>query len=508
MTLRRHSVLSSRRAGILLHPTSLPGPFGIGDLGPSALRFLFWLRDAGQSVWQLLPLGPTGLGNSPYGALSGLAGNPLLISPDWLEWNDLLEPEEVTACHFHGAVDYARAGALKDRLLRQAHGRWLKLDRQDSRRLRVERAMEEQGPWLEEWCLFAALKDSLGGRSWLEWDGALRDRDPTALADARQRLAEEISFHRTCQGFFALQWNRLRRVAKSLGITLFGDLPIYPALDSVEVWANPRLFDLDEKGRPRAISGVPPDDFSDDGQLWGSPIYRWERLAEEGYRWWTERVEGALRRVDLLRLDHFRGFEAYWAVPADADSAAEGEWRPGPGRALFEALAADLGHLPLVAEDLGVITPEVEELRDSLGLPGMRVLQFAFDEPESVHLPHAAPKRSVAYTGTHDNDTSEGWFASLPAERQRTVQTYLRTEGGEPIAWAMLRAIYASPARLAIAPFQDLLELGSEARINTPGKGSGNWSWRLAGLYPWREASGPRLRALTESAGRLAAFGG
>jgi 4-alpha-glucanotransferase len=489
---------------VLLHPTSLPGPHGVGDLGGEAESFLDWAAAAGQTVWQILPLGPTSWGHSPYGSLSAFAGNPLLVSPDRLLEEGLLprpalgRVPELPADH----VDFAAAGAWKDQVLRASHAH---LAEHAPQRIREAYAAfvesPDQAEWLDDWALFAALKARFDGRAWTEWDPELRRRDAAALARARRELAAEIDFHRYAQFVFHRQWERLRGEARRRGIEILGDLPIYVAGDSAEVWARPDLFALDDLGRPTVVAGVPPDYFSATGQRWGNPLYRWDRMRAEGYAWWIARLRANLRRADRVRLDHFRGFVAYWEVPASEPTAVGGRWVAGPGVELFAALRAALGELPLVAEDLGVITPDVEALRDALELPGMKVLQFAFGELDGVHAPHRHRRRSVIYTGTHDNDTTRGWHARLGAEERARVHAYLGTTGDGP-HWDLVRAAYTSVAELAIVPLQDLLGLGSEARMNTPAEAAGNWSWRLRPGALGAELA-ERLRRLAALTGRL-----
>jgi 4-alpha-glucanotransferase len=493
-----------RSAGLLLHPTSLPGPFGIGDLGPEAEAFLDWAASAGQSVWQVLPLGPAGYGNPPYTALSAFAGNPLLVSPESLRDAGLLPAVALEGIPPFPAdrVDFRWITPYKEALLRTSWGLF---------RAHAPPAMKEafdafvgdpaQAAWLEDWALYAALKARFRGQPWFEWDRELRRREPAALEAARAGTAEEAAYARYVQFLFFNQWEALRRAAAARGIRIMGDLPIYVSLDSADVWAHQRLFALDEDGRPLAVSGVPPDLFSATGQLWGNPLYRWDRMEEEGYAWWIERLRMNFRLADIVRIDHFRGFAAYWEVPAGARDAIGGRWVPGPGAKIFEAARRALGARAIVVEDLGHITEDVEALRESLGFPGMRILQFAFGSDDSTHLPERHVAGAVVYTGTHDNDTTRGWFAALGEEDRRRVTRHLGTDGRE-IEWDMIRAAYASPAALAIVPLQDPLGLGSEARMNTPGRASGNWTWRVrrGRLEPGVAA---RLRGLAETTGRL-----
>jgi 4-alpha-glucanotransferase len=496
--------MTERLSGVLLHPTALPGRHGVGDLGEAALRWLDWLAAAGQGLWQVLPLGPAGFAGSPYDGPSSYAGEPLLVSLDEVADEGLLPAEslEPTAPFPAAQVDLAAVRRWKDGLLRQAWGalRDRGADAPLARRIEEWAAGSDEALWSESWSLFAALRQRYR-TSWTEWPAALRDRRPEALAEARQELADEIGFHRFVQFFFYRQWAAVRRRARQLGIRILGDLPIYAALDSAEVWCHRELFDLDAEGRPHHVSGVPPDAYSDDGQLWRHPLYRWDRMRETGYGWWIDRLRHAFRQADVVRIDHFRGFAGYWEVPGGDETAAGGRWRDGPGLALFTAVREALGELPLVAEDLGVITDDVRELRRDLGLPGMRVLQFGLEAGEGEHLPAGWERNLVAYTGTHDSDTSAGWFAALDPEVQQRVRGQL---GNDPeIHWSMIRAILTSAADTAVVPLQDLLGLGSEGRFNTPGLGAGNWAWRFRWPQLTPELS-RRLRRLTELSRRAA----
>ncbi len=482
--------LGERRSGILLHLTSLPGRFGIGDLGPSAAAFADFLAAAGQRLWQVLPLVPTGYGDSPYQGLGALAGNPLLLSPEALAEDGLVAPEELAAAPAlpEGAVDYGAAIAWKGALLRRVAERFAA--RAGAERRRAFEDFRGVSRWLGDFCLFAALKERHRGLAWTRWEPALAGRSERALHEARRDLAEEIRAQEIGQFLFAEQWAALRRRCRERGVELVGDLPIYVAHDSADVWARPDLFRLDGSGGPAAVAGVPPDYFSATGQLWGNPVYRWEEKGAECRAFFVERAAAALEQVDLVRLDHFRGLEAYWAIPAAARDAREGEWLPGPGAALLEELLEALGSLPFVAENLGVITPEVEALRRRFALPGMAVLQFAFgkDPQAPGFLPHNYERDLFAYTGTHDNDTVLGWWRSEGGDSTRTphdvrrekerARAYLATEGGE-MNWVMIRALLASVAGAALFPLQDALGLGSEARMNRPSIPDGNWRWRF-----------------------------
>lgn len=484
---------SGRSAGVLLHPTSLPGPHGVGELGGEALRFVEFLGEAGQGLWQVLPLNPPGAGGSPYSSPSAFAGNPLLVSTEGLVADGLLR-DDVSGGGFGspGRADYASARPLKMERLREAYSRW----RPDGE---FESFREENEGWLGDFALFMALKEKLGGR-WNGWPEGLARRDRSALRAARKEMEEEVRFWEFAQSRFFADWGEVGRAAGEAGVSIIGDLPIFISHDSADVWANQELFFLDEGGSPSVVAGVPPDYFSKTGQLWGNPLYRWDRMREDGYAWWRARVETALSLCDALRLDHFRGYEAYWEVPTGEETAEVGRWVKGSGEELFEALRTGFGRLPLIAEDLGDIGPEVVELRKSLGLPGMKVLQFAFSGPENPFLPHNYEGSDWAvYTCTHDNDTMAGWWADASEAERSLARRYLGREFVTP--WDFVRMAHASTAKWAIVPMQDLLGLGSEARMNTPGTVSGNWEWRMT------EAPGPdltkKLRDLTETYGRV-----
>lgn len=496
-------VTGERRSGILLHPTSLPGD-GVGDLGAQAYRFVDWLALAGQTLWQVLPLVAVGQGGSPYNGLSAFAGNTLLVSADLLVEDALLDEDEARAPRGFdpGRADYDGAGRWKEPLLRRAHAAFRASASPGLRAGFAEFCQREAG-WLDDWTLFQALRNELGG-PWTEWPAPLRARDPGALAQARQQLADEVERHALGQFLFDRQWGELRRYANGRGIYLIGDVPIFVAHDSADVWAHPELFELDPRGRPTVVSGVPPDYFSETGQRWGNPLYRWEVMERDGYRWWVERFRRTLRMVDIARIDHFRGFESYWEVPAHEATALHGRWMPGPGTGLFAAVERELGPLPLIAEDLGIITPEVEALRDELRLPGMRVLQFAFgeDDPTNPHLPANYARETVAYTGTHDNNTALGWYRDEASPRARAALRQLAGGGGNEPNWEMIEVVLASNADLAVIPLQDVLGLGTEGRMNTPGSSSGDWLWRFpnGALTPGLAA---RLREITATSGRL-----
>jgi 4-alpha-glucanotransferase len=507
--------MSPRRSGILLHPTSLPGRFGIGELGPEAHRFADFLADAGQRLWQVLPLGPTGYGDSPYQCFSAFAGNPLFVSLEalvedgWLEASDLAQAPEFPP----DSVDYDAVAAFKLPLLDHAFRRF-EARAEAADRAAFEAFRETNASWLDDYALYMAVKEAHGGSEWTEWDPAIARRRPEAVARWRDQQADSVRAREFGQYLFFLQWQRLRDHCRERDVALMGDIPIFVARDSADVWSHPEMFQLEEDGKPKVVAGVPPDYFSATGQLWGNPIYDWDEMARTGYAWWTLRLRATLGLVDLVRLDHFRGFEACWEIPAGEETAVNGRWVKGPGAALFEALREALGELPIVAENLGVITPEVEALRERFGFPGMAILQFAFGrDPEAAQFqPHSYPRNRVVYTGTHDNDTTVGWWTSSGAgdstraddevreERARAL-AYLDAEG-RPIHWAFIRAAVASVADTAIVPLQDVLGLGSEARMNLPGRAHGNWRWRFTAEALTDEIR-DRLKRLAELYGRM-----
>jgi 4-alpha-glucanotransferase len=467
-----------RASGLLLHVTSLPSPYGIGDLGPGAFRWIDRLHDAGQMWWQTLPLGPTGYGNSPYQPLSSFAGNTLLISPEALNAEGLLDRSECRGQFGAGVIDYDSVIPFKQELLETAWSRFQQLKRGDLRR-EFEEFCAAQGSWLEDYALFRALKIRFGGACYIEWPAELVERHPCVLASARRELASEMDRVRFAQFLLFRQSEQLKEYSHSKGVMLIGDLPFFVSPDSSDVWANPEFFLLDERHRPKYLAGVPPDYFSQYGQLWGNPVYNWEALRATGYQWCIERFRALLSHVDLIRLDHFRAFAAAWHIPAGASTARTGSWQPGPGAEFFRKVEAELGGLPFIAEDLGLITPDVEALRDQFQIPGTRVLQFAFDgRADNPYLPQNFVENTVVYTGTHDNPTSREWFEELsPSRQQKVPRKYFRdpTLGGGP---SLMRSAWSSRAALAIAPLQDLLNLGREGRMNVPGCGEGNWRWR------------------------------
>ena len=504
----------SRHSGILLHPSSLPGPHGSGDLGAAAYHFVDWLAVGQQTLWQVLPLGGIGPGNSPYMSPSAFAGNELLIDltrlrdAGWLSDADLAPDAGFNELR----IDYPAVHPFRMSRLRLAAKRFFADTRNDAHP-GFTAFCAEHAAWLDDYALFMALDRQYGGHGqvWQDWPAPLAQRKPQALAKASAAHADECNFWRFGQWCFHRQWSELKNYANARGIDIVGDLPIFVAAHSADVWAHQALFDLDGKGRPRAIAGVPPDYFSATGQRWGNPLYRWSVHAETGYRWWIDRLRAALAQCDIVRIDHFRGFESYWEIPADAETAVKGQWQPGPGKALFAALRKALGKrdglttgaLPIIAEDLGIITPEVTALRQAVGLPGMRILQFAFDgRADNPYLPYNFEANTVVYTGTHDNDTTRGWWAGLAAYEQDYVRRYLDISG-ESIEWDLIRAASASVAALSIVPLQDVLGLGSDARMNQPGLGEGSWEWRFSWqqVAPWHAE---RLAELSRLYGRLA----
>jgi 4-alpha-glucanotransferase len=494
-----------RASGLLLHVTSLPSPYGIGDVGPAAISWIDRLAQAGQTWWQTLPLGPTGYGNSPYQSLSSFAGNGLLISPDWLIEDELLKASESQGHSFpQNKIDYSAVIPFKHGLLVKTWANFSAGARADLRPS-FEQFRKDQAHWLEDYALFRALKVRFGGTYYLEWPAELVQRQAAALDQAQRELA--IQIERVCFAQFLLfrQAKRLKEHAHKKGLSLIGDLPFFVSPDSSDVWAHPELFLLDERRRPRVVAGVPPDYFSATGQLWGNPIYNWDVLRPSGYSWCISRLRALLAHVDIIRLDHFRGFAAAWHVPAGAPTAQSGKWVAGPGVDFFHVVQRELGALPFIAEDLGMITPDVYTLRDHFHLPGMRVLQFAFDgKSDNPYLPRNYDRNTVVYTGTHDNPTTRGWFDDLPDDKRQNLWNYLKRPSGESgdAAPALVNMAWSSVAAVAMAPLQDLLNLGKEARMNVPGRAECNWSWRctedmLSDLaFAW-------LRDLTQNSNRL-----
>lgn len=487
MHCRVSSNSERRSSGLLLHITSLPGRFGVGDLGPEAHRFVLRLAAAGQTLWQTLPIGPTGYGNSPYSSPSTFAGNPLLVSPEGLVEDGLLDEGELERIPLSddGRVDYAAVYPQKRQVVDKAAAMFSTRAGPKIRQRYVEFRGREGPRWLDDYALYAVLKDAHRGRAWNDWDPELARRDRVALKEVRRDLEEEIETARVAQFLFFEQWGRLRQTAADHGVEIVGDLPLYVAHDSADVWANPHLFRLDAEGEPTVVAGVPPDYFSETGQRWGNPIFDWEQMAESGYSWWRTRVRHAISLFDRVRIDHFRGIAGYWEIPASEPTAVNGRWQPGPGEHLLEAIRSDLGELPFIAEDLGVITEDVVALRDSFGLPGMRVAQFGFDSisDSATHHPDSYPEQVWAYTGTHDNDTTAGWFWKGSPRRRvwrldRRRRRLFRRVGGE-IPWGLVEMVSESRAMTSVFPVQDILGLGTEARMNTPGTTRDNWEWRL-----------------------------
>jgi 4-alpha-glucanotransferase len=496
-----------RASGLLMHVTSLPSPYGVGDLGASAFSWIDRLHDAGQRWWQALPLGPTGYGNSPYQSMSSFAGNALLISPGSLISDGLLQASDSKSRFSADAVDYISVIPFKRRLLETA---WANFKAGKSIDKELQPAYDEfcarQTHWLDDYALFRALKEKYRQAYYLEWPAELVRRSPSALAEARRELASQMDQVRFAQFLLFRQADQLKEHAHAKGVSSIGDLPFFVSPDSSDVWANPELFLLDEQHRPQFVAGVPPDYFSAQGQLWGNPVYNWDAVRSTGYRWCIDRLRALLAHVDVIRLDHFRGFAAAWHVPAGAPTAQTGEWVAGPGASFFQAVQTELGHLPFIAEDLGVITDDVKALRDEFRLPGMRVLQFAFDgHADNPYLPQNFVHNTVAYTGTHDNATTRQWYEELPDYQQQNLWSYLKRAPGSSADAApeLMRLAWSSPAALAIAPLQDLLNLGSEARMNVPGRADGNWRWRVREDMLSAQAF-QRLQDLTESSNRSA----
>ena len=469
-----------RSAGILLHPTSLPGPFGIGDIGPQVHRWIDFLSQAGCGLWQVLPLGPTGYGDSPYQSFSAFAGNPYLISPELLlkdgllHSNDLFEIPEFPV----GKVDFGKLIPWKLGLLDRAY-----IQFQQSAPGEICTAFEqfktEHSFWLDDFCLFMALKEAYGGGSWVNWPHPFLRREPEAIREAKQVHSTAIQRQEFRQFIFHRQWAAVREHARQENILIIGDVPIFVAHDSAEVWARSDLFDLDQDGNPKVVAGVPPDYFSETGQLWGNPLYCWDVHQADGYSWWLKRLSAVLNLVDIVRLDHFRGFAGYWEVPFGEKTAVKGRWVDGPGEHFFSAVEQQFGDLPIIAEDLGVITPDVVAMRENFNLPGMRIVQFAFTgDPKEPFLPHNHEKHCVVYTGTHDNDTVRGWYERVPEGEKSFYRRYLNRDGGQ-VSWDMIRAAWGSVAVYALAPMQDFLNLDNQARMNYPGNPSGNWTWRM-----------------------------
>ena len=491
-----------RASGVLLHPTSLPGPFGSGDLGQAAYHFIDWLALAGQKIWQVLPLGGIGEGNSPYMSSSAFAGNPLLIDLEQLRDEGLLDADDLLPDPRFSPlrVDFDAVVPWRMQRLVRAAQAFFKTAGIEQRQV-YRRFCEQQAAWLPEYALFMSLAQAHAGRPWNQWGRALASREADALERARDQYAKDIDFWTFCQWCFFRQWQRLHAYAQAKGVRILGDAPIFVAYQSADVWARQHLFELDALGQPTVVAGVPPDYFSATGQRWGNPLYRWFAHRAEGYAWWTLRIARSFDLVDLLRIDHFRGLAAYWEIPASEPTAMVGRWAPGPGAELFEAVDKTLGPLPIIAEDLGLITPDVDALRRRLDLPGMRVLQFAFgSDDRNPYLPHNHEANAVVYIGTHDNNTALGWWAELGESERAHVRNYLGCNG-EDMHWTLLRAACASVADTAIYPMQDLLGLDAEHRMNQPGQAQGNWAWRFA-LEQVQPEHASRLRELCRAFGQ------
>jgi len=492
----------ARSSGILLHPTSLPGPFGIGDIGAAAREFCDLLSEAGQTWWQILPLGPTGFGDSPYQCFSAFAGNPLLISPEGLYKDGLLERDDLQS-HIASdveRVDYGTVHKLKRELLAKAFTAFKR--RVGEFRSDLDDFVRTNAFWLEDYALYQAIRDDLDHKPWNKWPDGLKSRETGALSAARSLYEEAYELEIFKQFVFFRQWDALKTYANEVGIRIIGDIPIFVAYDSADVWCNQDKFKLEADGSPSVVAGVPPDFFSKTGQLWGNPIYDWDAMAADGFKWWAARAYSTLQMVDVARIDHFRGFTSAWEVPGDDETAENGKWQPVPGSNLFAELQKGLGPLPFIAEDLGHLTPDVEHLRDQFGFPGMRILQFGFGgDARNRDLPHNFVANSVAYTGTHDNDTSVGWWESADKRVRKHALGYLHSTGKQ-IHWDMVRAIWASVADLAVVPMQDLLGLDNEARMNLPASQGSNWQWRMT-TEQWTSTVSSRLRQMTEVYGRL-----
>jgi 4-alpha-glucanotransferase len=466
-----------RSSGILLHITSLPGNFGIGTFGEEAYAFVDFLVTANQKLWQLLPLGYTGYGNSPYQCFSAFAGNPLLISLEKLVQKGLLEKDDLKTLDDSimnsNTVHYEKVKKHKSPLLLKAFEKFIKTEQKD-----FELFCNENSPWLNDFALYLSLKDQFSLKPWNRWPRLVRIRESNTIETYKNTLSKNIYYHKFVQYIFFSQWYELKEYAHKKGIKIIGDIPLYISYDSADAWTHPEIFLFNKNGVPKRVSGVPPDYFSKTGQLWGNPVFNWEYLEQNGFTWWIERVKANLKLFDIIRIDHFRGLVAYWSVPFGYKTARKGEWVKAPGKKLFEALQKEIGKFPVIVEDLGFITQDVEELRNSLGYPGMKILQFAFDSKEdSNNLPHAYPKNCVVYTGTHDNNTTIGWYKSLSNSDKEFVKKYCG-DLSEGIAKTLIKIAWKSPANTAIAPLQDVLELDEEARMNTPGTQSGNWLWK------------------------------
>lgn len=466
-----------RTSGILMHISSLPSPYGIGTMGKEARKFVDFLDKAGQTYWQILPICPTSYGDSPYQSFSSFAGNPYFIDLDYLCKDKLLTKKECLSYEWGGNPEFVEYGTLYENrfpLLKKAYQRFKKALPAD-----FADFCEKNSDWLDDYALFMALKDANGGVAWFEWEKDLKLRKPSAIEKAKEEFADDVEFWKMLQYLFFKQWTELKAYANEKGIQIIGDVPIYVAGDSADVWANPGQFYLDENLDPIDVSGCPPDAFSDDGQLWGNPLFRWDAMKKDGYTWWTKRIKAMSELYDVVRIDHFRGFDSYYAIPAKDKTARNGEWREGPGMDLFNALERKLGRLNIIVEDLGYLTPSVKQLLKDTGFPGMKLIQFAFDSrEESDYLPHTYQKNCVVYTGTHDNDTIMGWFKTAPKESVKYAKEYLRLNKEEGYNWGTMKAVWGCVGDMAIVPMQDILGIGSEGRMNTPSTLGMNWKWR------------------------------
>lgn len=466
-----------RTSGVLMPISSIPSPYGIGTMGKQARKFVDFLVKGGQKYWQILPICPTSYGDSPYQSFSSFAGNPYFIDLEYLCKDKLLTKKECESFQWGSNPKYVDYGIMYESryaLLRKVYARFTKKEPQD-----FEKFCENEKQWLDDYALFMALKDANGGQAWSNWDKSLRLREKKAMEEATEKYSEEIRFYKMLQYLFYQQWNALKAYANEAGIEIIGDVPIYVAGDSADVWANPEQFYLDENLEPIEVAGCPPDAFSDDGQLWGNPLFRWDVMKKDGYTWWTRRIKAMSELYDIIRIDHFRGFDSFYAIPAKDDTAKNGQWKQGPGMDLFCELEKKLGKLPIIVEDLGFLTPSVHKLLKDSGFPGMKVIQFAFDSrEESDYLPHTYTNHCVVYTGTHDNDTVMGWMKTAPKASVKYAKEYLNLTKEEGYNWGMMRAAWSSVADMAIVPMQDILGLGSEARINTPSTLGNNWKWR------------------------------
>ena len=488
-----------RNSGILMHITSLPSPYGVGTMGKEAYRFVDFLKKAGQRYWQILPVTPTGYGDSPYHSCSTFAANHYLIDLDLLVQEGLLKKTELTDIVWNGSEEQVDFGILYNNRLKVLTLAYNRFEAGED----FNRFCADNSSWLSDFALFMALKEERGGKAWYQWEKPLKFREAEAVWEARQRLKDRIRFYSFVQYLFNKQWTALKKYANGQGVQIIGDVPIYVPYDSVEVWSSPEMFQLDETLAPTAVAGCPPDAFSEDGQLWGNPLYRWEAHEKDGFGWWLRRLEAAGKLYDTVRIDHFRGFEAYWSVPYGDETAKNGKWIKGPGMAFVNAVKKELPKLQLIAEDLGFLTPEVLQLRDDSGWPGMKILSFAFDSREpSDYLPYNYPVNSVCYTGTHDNMTTRQWFETAPADAVKYAAEYMTLTPQEGLVWGVIRTAMASSSKMCVIPMQDYLDLGGEARMNFPGKPSGNWTWRMkaGALTP---ALAKRINKLTKLYGRI-----